>query len=473
MKNRRLFALACLLLLLPCLILPVSANSAQQHWSGTDTSGAIITDGDCPIVVESELLTFDLSEFPSNYYSDEEEFLEYSGKVTAEYTFYNPSDMTVTATLAFPFGNLPDYGYGYDNVDKYGVTVNGEQVETSIRHTPYLYSYSNKRFDLDGSLDLLKNDYIKDGIYSPDTTVTVYYWKVEYDIKEGEKITHPRVALDIPKGDGSRVIYMENQSCGHLQEDGDYRIGGASPILYVIGEALDKMPEWKAYANGGCENGEEIDAEFTLHESQSMTLLDFALERREEDNPISDMDWYNITVYELINGVRVDGYPITSIGRGSGEINRWYQYEITLEPGEKLVNTVTAPMYPAIDMSYVPTVFEYTYLVSPASTWADFGELKIVINTPYYLTESSYEGFEKTESGYELTLDGLPTDDEGKVKDFIFSMSTEESPVLKSRTPEGIMKNIVYFFAFFGLPILIGIAVLAVIILIIKKIRRK
>ena len=160
MKNKQLLALISLWLLLSCLILPVSANSAQQHWSGTDASGAVITDGDSPIVVEKELLAFDLNEFPDNYYSDDSDFLSYTGKVTAEYTFYNPSNITVTATLAFPFGNLPGYGYGCDDVDKYGVSVNGEQIEASIRHTPYLYSYSNKRFDLDGSLDLLNNDYI-------------------------------------------------------------------------------------------------------------------------------------------------------------------------------------------------------------------------------------------------------------------------------------------------------------------------
>lgn len=472
MKKQKLLAIICLLLLLPCLILPVSANSAQQHWSGTDASGAVITDGDSPIVVEKELLTFDLNEFPNNYYPDDSDFMSYTGKVTAEYTFYNPSDMTVTATLAFPFGNLPDYGYGCDDVEKYGVILDGEKIDVTVRHTPYLYSYSSKRFDLDGSLDLLKNDYISDGIYSPDTTVTMYYWKVEYDIKEGDYVTNPMVAIDVSKGDTSRLIYMENQKGGRIQDDGDYRISGASPIIYVIGEPLDEMPEWKAYKNGSCKDGEELDAKFVLQESQSVTLLDFALDRRDEESSISNMDWYNITVYELINGIRIDGYPVTSIGRSSGDINRWYQYEITLDPGERVVNQVTAPMYPAIDMSYTPTVYNYTYLVSPAITWSEFGELKILINTPYYLTDCSYEGFEKNEGGYELTLNGLPKDDEGKVTDLTFTLSTEENPVLKSRTPAGIIKNIVYFFLFYWPFLLAGFVLLIIVIIIIKRKRR-
>ncbi len=460
--------------MLPCLILPVSANSAQQHWSGTDASGAVITNGDSPIVVEKELLTFDLNEFPSNYYYDQEDFLTYTGKVTAEYTFYNPSDMTVTATLAFPFGSLPDYADS-DVLDtpKYGITVNGEAIEKTVRHTPSLYSYSSKRFfDLEGSLELLSDEYITEGIYSPDTTVTKYSWKVEYTPEFGDKIQNPTFALDIGKSDEVRAIYFPKHSCGHMQDDGEYRIGGSvnysDPILYVFGEPFQEMPEWKVYKNSGCENGDEINAEFTLHETESMTLLDFALGMREEDSAVSDVDWYNSVVFCLTSGSRIEGYPVVSPDV-SNNLMRWYQYDITLAPGERIVNTVTAPMYPAIDMSYVPAVFEYTYLVSPASTWADFGELKIVINTPYYLTECSYQGFEKTESGYEMTLDGLPRDEEEKVTDLIFSLSTEENPIQRSKTPSGIIKNVMYFFLFYWPFLLAGLVLVVIIIIIIKR----
>ena len=103
----------------------------------------------------------------------------------------------------------------------------------------------------------------------------------------------------------------------------------------------------------------------------------------------------------------------------SSQLMRWYVYELTLEPGQTLVNTVEAPMYPSINLRDDPAVYGYTYLLSPAQTWAEFGDLEIVINTPYYLTASTLEGFEKTETGYSLSLDGLP---EG---DLIFSLSTE------------------------------------------------
>ena len=91
--------------------IPLSVTGAEQSGTGT-----LVKDKDCPLVVDKELLTFDVQEFPKNYYNSAEEFLAYTGKVTAEYTFRNPADYAVTAALVFPFGNLPHYGkYIYDS----------------------------------------------------------------------------------------------------------------------------------------------------------------------------------------------------------------------------------------------------------------------------------------------------------------------------------------------------------------------
>lgn len=135
----------CILLLINICAVPVFANSAQSYWEGVDQSGAIIVDGDSPIIVEKELLTFDLQEFPKNYYADVGDFLAYTGKVTAEYTFYNPSEMTVTAKLLFPFGCEAQYAdfYDYENgvrlenvdTDKYNILMNGETIEKKILYT--------------------------------------------------------------------------------------------------------------------------------------------------------------------------------------------------------------------------------------------------------------------------------------------------------------------------------------------------
>ena len=165
MKRTLAIVLVMLILASSCVI-PAYANSAQTHWRGVDSTGAMVVGENCPIEVKKEVLSFDISEFPSNHYREKEDFLAYTGKVTAEYTFYNPTDLTVTATLAFPFGKQPDYASIYDeesqsyvtNVDteKYDITVNGETIEKNIRYT----LKSDLQFDLSTDLPKLNDSYI-------------------------------------------------------------------------------------------------------------------------------------------------------------------------------------------------------------------------------------------------------------------------------------------------------------------------
>ena len=141
--KRSVSVILILFTLTVAFMIPTNANSAQTHWRGVDSTGAVVVDDSCPVEVTKEVLTFDISEFPENYYRDAEEYLAYTGTVTAEYTFYNPTDITVTATLAFPFGTQRDYANVYDeesqtyvtNVDteKYDITVNREAIDKKIR----------------------------------------------------------------------------------------------------------------------------------------------------------------------------------------------------------------------------------------------------------------------------------------------------------------------------------------------------
>ena len=126
-----------------------------------------------------------------------------------------------------------------------------------------------------------------------------------------------------------------------------------------------------------------------------------------------DYDWYNAVVrllnyfewsYGAIHSAEVD-FDV------SQRLMRWYQYNITMEPGERIVNTVTAPIYPSLDTGYEPPISEYTYLLSPAQTWTTFGNLDIIINTPYHMIQSSLDGFEQINSCYELHFTGLPEEE--------------------------------------------------------------
>ena len=70
---KRTFAvLLTVLMLATSFVVPAYANSAQTHWRGVDSTGAVVVGEDCPIEVTKEVLTFDISEFPDNYYREME-----------------------------------------------------------------------------------------------------------------------------------------------------------------------------------------------------------------------------------------------------------------------------------------------------------------------------------------------------------------------------------------------------------------
>ena len=216
-----------------------SAMAIVGGHEGVRQAGVIPADRECPIEVEHMLVTFDLPSFANPVTSSEEELLAYTGKVTTEYIFYNPTDTAITTQLMFYIGytDMPDSLYDMD-IDEYEIFVDGEAVEKT------LCSNASNPF----------------GVYPP----------------------------------------------------------------------------------------------------------------RHYDS------------------------------------NRWYVYEITLQPGQRLVNIVTAPIYPTIGILYDPPKYEYYYHPSPDFTWKNFGGLDVVINTPFYLF-SHNEEYEKTDTGYKASFDKTTT----------------------------------------------------------------
>lgn len=396
--------------------LSASANSAQSHWTGTTATGTIITDDACPIIVENETLTFDIQEFPNLYYREIEDYLSYGSKVTAEYTFYNPADYTVNATLVFPFGTVPDYGILRDpetdermvtaDTEKYEITVNGIGVEKTLRHT---WSAWGSQFKLENDMALLQDTYLVDDFYVPDMPVTRYTYVSRNVDTEGYNAANAAFVLS---ADPSKTkVLMENQNGGAELDHGvrlESWVQEEPFTVNVIGEPLPQMPEWKFYENGACE--QEIDGTMELIHTEVITLKEFVLSEYDKDSGILDYDWYNAVLesmkqLEWSQGVIAGTEFQFDV---SDRLMRWYEYEITLEPGERLVNTVTAPMYPSFKLDYEPPIYEYTYLLSPARSWKSFGTLDIVVHTPYHLIESGLEGFEPGGQGYICHLNGLP-----------------------------------------------------------------
>ena len=436
------------------LTLPASANSAQMAWSGVSATGAIVTDKNCPIEVESELLTFDIDEFPNESYNSEYNFLAYSGSVTAEYTFYNPADYAVTAPLVFPFGELPEYVYfaPEDFADRYGVSVNGSPIQAALRHTmSNMYG-----FDVERELPKLAEEYVDNYLYKPDVPV----YRQTYTVSGIDEQLGSATVAFVWKGGPKMISHMGGWSVSNGYRQRTYARNGDEITLWFIGDCPDPLP-WRLYEDASCEH--PADGAVQLTESRQMTFEQFALQSYDPDSGISQTDWYNSmvtyltrhqSIYDTIEDVDTD-LDITY------SLLRWYQYEITLRPGERIVNTVTAPIYPSINTAYNPSIYDYTYLLSPAKTWSDFGTLDIVVNTPFYITESSIKGFEKTDSGYSLSLDSLP---DGELK---FTMSRSKNP------HHAIEPLVMIAYGILFLPFLILLAALATGIVILVRHKKK
>lgn len=402
----------------------VFANAAQTWWEGVDGSGVIVTDETSPIVVEKEILTFDLQEFPKEDYDASENISQYRGAVTAEYTFYNPSEYTVTAKLLFPFGIQPSYAGSLGSMeDCYGVYVDGEAVPCTLRHS---ITTGYDQFSLDKDLDRLSDEYMEGTWVRQDTPVTKYTFEV--DGTGGQRGGSVTAAFWMNTDTEDRWLFAPNQSGYHAEDDGTVEVSswvwdGRTMVVYVIGQDFDQFPEWKFYTDGNME--EEITGTMTEISVEELTFREFALMEWYEDTGVSEMDWYNAMLSvseeltaEFNNLIFFWHYDMDL----SSYLMGWYEYEITLEPGQHITNAVTAPMYPDIDQSYEPAVYTYTYLLSPAQTWSQFGKLEILVNTPYYMSEESLSGFQQTETGYRLVQGGLP---EGELT---FSLCQEEVP---------------------------------------------
>ena len=412
------------------------ANSAQRYWEGVSAMGALIMDETCPIEVQHEKLVFDLTEFPANYYDTAQSFLEYSGKVSAQYTFYNPKDYTVKATLAFPFGRVPYYANTYDettgennystDAEKYDVMVDGIPVEKEIRYT--LAGYFED-FNVEMDLPQIKDGYAEDEFYSPLLTVTKYPYEVT-----GLDATSYRSAYACftYKGDYTKNRLWVVPTNGAKAQKNGITLGswagnnGKTFEVYVIGEPLTEELDWVIYENGAQEKQIAGDVVLRRDKITTMTFEEFVYTsyfgEYQWQNGISQFDWYNAVVYSLNECLDEEyGYIKYMQMNSQREFMRWYQYEIEIPAKSTIVNTVTAPIYPSINAHYEPLIYGYTYLLSPAKTWKTFGSLDIEIHTPYYLFEDSF-GFSKTEYGYALSLEGLP---EGELE---FTLSTSETP---------------------------------------------
>ena len=454
MKLRNLAVSAAVLF---CITVPVYANSGMTFWEGTDNTGVMTSDSDCPLTVTHEDLDLYIEDLPETRYDSREDFLSYNSSLKAEYTFYNPSDMHVKAVLSFPLGKMPMYAYydpdkeSYDPAPEkiagqYGILINGKKTDVQLRGTFMGYD----GFDFKKDITVLKDSCASHPFYRFDMPVTHYEFRIDdVDEKETAAAIKCRFEADSSK---TKLIFRPFNGGTFTDEYSEVQIWAdeGKADLYVIGEDLASVPEWKVVRSG--DNDTEIAGEVTLISRDMMTLGEYVLSEYDGSWGIPETDYYNAWI-EMMGQSGSPGLVAEEFDLYSGMMLYWYQYAIELDPHESLVNTVTAPLYLSIDTGYEEPVYSYTYYLSPASTWKEFGTLDISLHTDLNLLKCIPEQSEKTDDGYRISLPGLP---EGELE---FSVCTVQDPKKKP------VKSM------FPLPYLIVFA--AVIIGLIILIRRK
>ena len=458
-KTKAAVALITLILMMPFLIVPSSALTVPNYyWPGSPTSDGVLLEGE-NIILEKQAVRFDIVDLPTQ--DDDTETDDYSSRVNIEYSFYNPTDSDIAMRMAFPVGRDPQYSYArpYEfDANKYPVTVNGEAVEATLRHgydPEYEYNPAE-------NLKYILDEYLDDGVVSPDMMVTKYTFKTT-EIENN----YAYAAFDIKEEELSgSCIYLGPYGYGWDQPGGSKRVNvlvsGEEEVitLYVFGEELSDMPEWKFYKNAGVSDGKEIGGKMELISTEETSLLDFASGEYDESLGISRLDWFNMVAAELTQimsrGVaftRFDGmntdYETYSVGI--------LFYEFTVGAGERAVNALSCPIYPAKDQNYEPGIFTYDHLLAAEGVLST-GVTEITVNTSYYLIDANTDT-ERLDGGYRISVerDKSPTE---PFQPISFRLCESESPeAVKPKVPAIIWILLIIF-----IPIVLVIAVISLII---------
>lgn len=459
--KRKIFILAVLAVAvatLTCAVPVASANSAQRYWFGTTEQGTIVIGEQIPVEVKSEKIVFDIQQFPQKYYYEdsEKEFADYTASVTATYEFVNTADYDVTARLAFPYGTVPTYAYtAFDTEARYGVTVNGEKAETVKRYTynggtgSWTENYRNET----AVGRLLDEKKTAEGI-GPDSKVIKYTYKVG-----GAQYGEYSAFVEMDKGTG-KYLFCNASALEESTEKIAYCCSvynGASIEFYVV--CGGEEPQIRLYARKSFRSEDTIDCTFTLADKTEMTLAEYAesVYSLDDENESAHVDWFNAIVDSIVSNVSTDFLPnpFCDVDRFvSMRIMNWMEYTLEIPANGSVTNSVTAPLFPDIDDGWIPSVYEYGYLLSPASGWAAFGALDIEVNTPFVMLGAEDNGFEKTETGYKAHFDSLPE------KELTFRICESADPEKKST---GYPEIALFYMTVFGTPVL-GIAELIVIV---------
>lgn len=391
---------ACLCLLIglippiadPTGPMPTMAPTGQYYAyfsEGVPVDGPVIGGDSADAILQELQVTLNLTGSPLD--TGRSDF----NTVVMDYTFHNPTGEPITLTLTLPAGQDPgyagsvEYQTGKDwfaaHRHLYTATANGQPLDLTLRLTG-------------NDIPPVEEDQWSVGTFNSETPVTLF----TYTVSDLDGSTDA-IALVRASGLGSSVATLENGQY-HIMIDTDTKQDlfvslGQQITLCVFGEATGFQPVWTFYTDYTWQ--ETLSGTTELVSTQQMTFQEYAAQRFGTASGISASDYALLLATQLHHCTT---YNSSFVDTSFPQARRWFRYELTLEPGETVVNTVTLPLYP--DVLMTNTTKEAFIckidLMSLRLPQPQSGPT-LTLNTTYELTESPV-AYTQTETGYTLDL---------------------------------------------------------------------
>lgn len=444
---RTVAAVACLCLLsmlTVTLICPFSMPSiyddisdcSTTYYFGNAPTGVIVKPAHTFLNLKKVTLDYGIQDFPMRQISREETVLSYTPSLKISYELYNSYDRDVSAKMLLPLGKNPHYFYRVDsNADtpKYDITLNGEAVEKTLRHTytEYYDNYAdgeNYESYYQAEYKKLCDTYAEHDFFAPNTAVTKYTYEIS-DI--GEYVTDDLYLITewINNSYVSRYYFPHGirKNSTDLKSKSNLCLSkvknGQEIVMYVAGVAPQYPPEWKCY--DAPKDGKEVSCTVSLTGTEVISFEELVLSTRYENSEVSETDWYNATIQqneESSNEIEL----LPSKPDVDHVFLRWYEFEVPFSAYQEQTLEVTLPAYPTIHEGFEPYTYSYEFNLASLKSLNRNRDtaIEVNINTPYHVinrkehmedeseenieTYRKLNDFKQTENGYTLTLEGFP-----------------------------------------------------------------
>lgn len=405
---------AVILLLVPLFVSNALAN-AMPAYIAADPGLELAVDEGCPIVVEREDLTFDLS--------GDGELARQPARVTASYAMTNPSDEPQTVMMAFPY--VTKLGDEDPSAESFRVADDGVTLDYDI--------YYGRKIKDGEDLKKLEFGNVLSNVMleSPPEPADGLVYKLVIDTSSvPDDIERIYVRMSISTKNGK--CFTNGFSGGTFNTDGTAELNGwlyldsknAAPMsVFVSGGSLDSYSAaaYKSYDSEEPMKDVNIDvdvehASFHDFAYECFDAQDFYSGVRLNDkiywallDELSSKDTYAsfngvVPLLELLGMVMYDSRLAVGV------------FHVNFEPNASKNITVKSSIDASIKrptrLQEVTTKYTYTYLSNPAKFWAGFGTLSITVIPPpgreLVLTDCEPRLTLAEDGTYKAELEGLP-----------------------------------------------------------------